>query len=73
MFELMIVVAFIWLSLKAAGLMFRLTWGAAKIVATFLLVLACPALIIGLLFASGLVLLLPVLMVGAAFGIARSC
>ena len=73
MFELMIVVAFVWLSLKTVGLAFRLTWGIAKIVAALLLVLAFPALIVGLLFAGGLVLLLPILMVGAAFGIARNC
>lgn len=73
MFELMIVIAFVWLSLKTVGLAFRLTWGIAKIVAALLLVLAFPALIVGLLFAGGLVLLLPVLMVGTAFGIARNC
>lgn len=73
MFELLIVFAFVWLSLKTVGLAFRLTWGAAKIVAALLLVLACPALIIGLLFAGGLVLLLPVLMVCAAFSIVRNC
>ena len=72
MFELMIVVAFVWLSLKTVGLAFRLTWGIAKIVAALLLVLAFPALIVGLLFAGGLVLLLPLLMVGAAFGIAKN-
>ena len=73
MFELMIVVAFVWLSLKTVGLAFRLTWGIAKIVAVLLLVLAFPALIVGLLFAGGLVLMLPILMIGAAFGIARNC
>lgn len=73
MFELLVVFAFIWLSLKTVGLAFRLTWGAAKILAALLLVLACPALIIGLLFAGGLILLLPILMVGAAFAIARNC
>ena len=73
MFEIMVVVAFVWLSLKTVGLAFRLSWGAAKIVASILFVLACPALIGSLLFAGGLALLLPLAMVGAAFGLVRSC
>ena len=71
MFELIVLVLFIWLSVKALGLTFRLTWGAAKIAASLLCVLAFPLMLICLLFAGGLVLLLPVLLIGAVFGIAR--
>ena len=73
MFELMVIVAFVWLALKTVGLAFRLSWGMAKIVATILFVLACPALIGTLLFAGGLALLVPLAMVAAAFGMVRSC
>ena len=73
MFEVMIIVAFAWLSLKTVGLAFRLTWGAAKIAASVLFVLAFPALFAGLIFAGGLMLLVPLGMVGLAFGIVRSC
>ena len=73
MFEMMIVIAFVWLSLQTVGLAFRLTWGAAKIVVFLLFVLACPVLLGGLLFAGGLVLLLPIAMVAAAFGVVKNC
>lgn len=73
MFELLTVVVFIWLLVKAAGLAFRLTWGAAKIIASILMVLALPLLIVCLLFAGGLVLLLPVAVIAIAVGILKAC
>ena len=73
MFELMVVIAFVWLSLKMLGLAFSLTWGLAKIVAFALLVAAFPVLFAGLIFAGGLILLVPLAMVGAAFGLVKSC
>ena len=36
MFELLTIAVFIWLLCKTIGLMFKLTWGAAKIVAAIL-------------------------------------
>lgn len=73
MFELLTVVVFIWLLVKAAGLAFRLTWGAAKIIASILMVLALPLLIVCLLFAGGAILIVPVAMIGIAVGIMKSC
>ena len=73
MFELMVVIAFVWLSLKTIGLAFSLTWGVAKIVAFVLFVAAFPVLFAGLIFAGGLMLLLPLAMIGAAFGLVKSC
>ena len=73
MFELMVVIAFAWLALNTLGLAFRLTWGVAKIVAFVLFVAAFPALIVGLVFAGGVMLLLPLAMIGAAFGLVKSC
>ena len=73
MLELLLVIAFGWLFIKAMGLAFKVAWGVTKIVAMLLFVLACPLLIAGLLFAGGVVLLLPVAMIGVAFGLLKKC
>ena len=72
MFELLVIVVFCWLFVKVLKLAFHITWGMAKIVAILLCVLACPALIICLLFASGFVLLVPVLFVVGAYSILKA-
>lgn len=69
MFELLIVVLFAWLFIKAIGLSLRLAWGAAKVIGVLLILPALPLLLGGLLFAGGLILLLPLLLVGAACGV----
>lgn len=73
MFELLTIIAFAWLLVKAIGLAFRLTWGAAKIMTGLLMVLALPLLIVCLLFVGGVSLLLPIAMLGIAGGIMKSC
>lgn len=73
MFELLTLAVFAWILIKCIGLMLRITWGAAKIVATIILVLAFPALLICLLFAGGVALLIPIAMVALAAGIVRAC
>ena len=73
MFELMVTVAFIWLFFKCIGLAFRVTWGLAKITAVVLFTLALPALIGAFLLAGGIALLIPVALVGVAFGILNAC
>ena len=72
MFEILVIVLFGWFFVKAIGLSVRLAWGAARVVGSVLFALALPALVLGLLFAGGLVLLLPLLMVGIACGILKS-
>lgn len=72
MFELIVVVLFIWLFFKSIGLAFRLTWSVAKVMATVLFALAVPVLIGCVALAGGLVLLLPLAMVAAAFGILKA-
>ena len=72
MFELLILILFGWLFIGSLRLAFRVTWGLAKIAAVLLLVLALPMLIAFLLMAGGFLLLLPVLLIGAAFGILRA-
>lgn len=66
MLELLITVLFFWLFWKALGLAFRAAWGMMKILASLLFVLAVPMLIGCLLFAGGLLLLVPVAMVAVA-------
>ena len=73
MFELLTIVVFVWLLIKAIGLAFKLTWGIAKIIASILMVLALPLLIVCLLFVGGAILIVPVAMIGIAAGIMKSC
>lgn len=73
MFELFTIAVFIWLLVKSIGLALRLTWGFAKIVASILMVLALPALILCLLFAGGILLLIPLGMVAIAAGVLKAC
>lgn len=71
MFELLVLALFIWLFAKAIGLAIRITWGLAKVLAVIFFVLALPALIGCLLTAGGITLLIPLVLVAAAFGILR--
>ncbi len=73
MFELLTLIVFIWLSVKAVGLALKLTWGAAKIAAGLLMALALPALVLCLAFLGGIALLLPVALVALAVGILKAC
>ena len=73
MFELFTVAVFIWLLVKAAGFAFMLTWGVAKIVATILIGVALPVLVVCLVFAGGIVLLVPLVMIAIAAGILKAC
>ena len=73
LFELLVVIIFCWLAFKAIGLALSLTWGAAKILASLLFVVAVPVLFICLLFAGGIVLLLPLALIGGAVGLLKAC
>ena len=73
MLELLTVVIFAWLLIKTIGLTLKLTWGAAKIIASILIGLALPVLIICLVFAGGIALLVPIAVIGAAFGLLKAC
>ena len=73
MFELLVVILFGWLAIKAIGIALTLTWGAAKVLATILFAIALPVLFVCLLFAGGVILLLPLALIGGAFGILKTC
>ena len=53
------VLLFLWLMGKVSGLLFRLAWGAVKVIAILLLAAALPILAAGLLCAGGMTLLVP--------------
>ena len=73
MFELLTVVIFFWLLVKAIGLAIKLTWGVAKIAASILIGLAFPVLIVCLIFVGGIALLIPLVMIAIAAGILKAC
>ncbi|MBQ7050299.1 MAG: hypothetical protein IJN87_06695, partial [Firmicutes bacterium] len=70
-FELLTIAIFIWLLVKSIGLAFRLTWGAAKIVASILIGLAFPVLIVCFIFVGGVALLVPIIMIAIATAILK--
>jgi len=72
-FELLTIVVLIWLLIHTIGLACKLTWGAAKIAAGILVVLALAALIAGLLLMGGILLLIPIGILAVAAGIMKSC
>ena len=72
MLDLIVTVLFCWLFFKALGLAFRVAWGTAKILASLLLVLALPMLVVCLLFAGGLLLLVPLVLLAIAVGLLKA-
>ncbi len=73
MIEIIFSILAVWLFFKAVGLAFKLTWGAAKIVATILLVIAVPVFILLAIFVGGFILLLPVALIAGAVGLLKAC
>ena len=73
MLELLIVILFCWLFLKAVKLAFRVTWGVTKVIASVLFAIAVPMLAFCVIFAGGLLLLIPVALIALAFGLLKAC
>ena len=73
MLEIIFSILAVWLFFKAIGLAFKITWGAAKIVATILLAIAVPVFILLAIFVGGFVLLLPVALIAGAVGLLKAC
>jgi len=70
--EIILIALFAWFFFGSLGLIFRLTWGVAKVLgAIVLFVIALPILILLLVFAGGIFLLCPVLIVVGAFVILK--
>lgn len=73
MLDLLVTVLFCWLFFKTVKLAFKVAWGAAKVIAVLLFVAAWPVLIGCLVFAGGVVLLVPVALIAVSFGILKAC
>ena len=73
MFELLVIALFCWIFFGAIKLTFKVAWGLAKVAAVILFILALPSLIGCLLYASGIILLMPVVLIGLAWGILKAC
>ena len=73
MFELLTLVLFVWLFFKLLGLAFRMAWGTAKITVSILMTIGSILLICCLLFAGGILILIPAAILGIAFGIVKAC
>ncbi|MBQ7044757.1 MAG: hypothetical protein IJN78_09205 [Clostridia bacterium] len=71
MIEFLLTVIFIALFVWTAKLLFKISWGIAKIIATVLLVLALPVLVVCFLLAGGVALLIPIAIVGGVVGIIK--
>ena len=73
MFELLVLILFVWLFVKAIGLTVRVSWGLAKVIAVVLFALAVPTLFICPLVVGGLAILVPVALIAVAIGILKAC
>lgn len=73
MLEIIITILFFWLFFKAMGLMVKMAWGFTKVIVSLLFTVALPMLLGCLLFAGGLVILVPLGLVALAFGILKAC
>jgi len=73
MLDILLIVLFCWLFYQAIRLTFRVAWGAAKVIAVILFILALPSLLGCALLAGGLLLLAPMALVGLGILILRAC
>lgn len=71
MLDFLLTVLFTCLFFWTIKLLFKLTWGVAKIIAVILLVVSLPTLIGILMVAGGLILLIPVALLIGAIGIIK--
>ena len=70
LFTMFVLFLFGWLFFHSIGLALHLTWCAAKVIAALLF---AAALLVCLFVAGGLLLLVPLGLIGAAFGILKFC
>lgn len=73
MFEIITLLLFCWIFVGAIKLAFKVAWGLAKVVAVILFIMSLPSLIGCLLYASGIILLVPVALIGLAWGLLKAC
>lgn len=76
LFTMFVLFLFGWLFFHSIGMALHLTWCAAKVIAALLFAVALPVLpvlLVCLFVAGGLLLLVPLGLIGAAFGILKFC
>lgn len=73
MLELLVILLFCWLLIKIITLALKVAWGTTKIVASLLFTIAVPMLVACLLFAGGILLLVPLALLAIAFGLLKKC
>ena len=73
MLDILLVFLFVWLLVKVLGLLLKAAWGTAKIVASLLFAVALPLLGVCLVFAGGMLLLVPLALIGIAFAVLKAC
>lgn len=73
MLALVTTILFVWLFAAAVGLLLKIAWSAAKVLAVFLLLSAVPVMLGCLLFAGGIAVLIPVGMLLLAAGLLKAC
>ena len=71
MLDILLTVLFISLFFWTIKLIFKLTWGIAKVISIILMIIALPTLIGGLMVAGGLILLMPIALIIGAIGIIK--
>ena len=72
MIEILLPLFFCWIGFKVLKLLFKVAWGTAKLIASLLFAVAIPALVLCLVFAGGVVLLIPLALIALAFGMLRT-
>lgn len=72
MLEILLTILFCGLALKVLKLAFKVTWGVTKLVAWLLFGVAVPMLFWCLSIAGGLLILLPLALIGLAFGLLKT-
>lgn len=73
MLDILILFVCFWLLFKVIGLCFRMAWGTAKIAASILVTIGSILLVCCLLFAGGILILIPLAVLSIAFGIVKRC
>lgn len=71
MIDILLTILFICLFFWTIKLIFKLTWGIAKVIAIILMIIALPTLIGGLMVAGGLILLIPIALIIGAIGVVK--
>ncbi len=73
MLDILLVVLFCWIFWKSLGLALRIAWGTTKILVSILFAIALPMVAVCLIFAGGVLLLVPVVLMVLAFLLLKAC